>query len=338
MFRLIKKTFLTVLFVLLFAGFGFPLAGNIFAAPTDLSVRLEKPKSPTNQNNFNLVFVALDIQGRPVTVKCFKKSPSDGVFVQFGGDIVLDAGGNTGNCSVGSANLNSSGLYDFRVEAAAGSDTATSETYTVDFNIGGPGNPINFSKEKINSCQYKISYKTADDGGKTVKVELYRSENQTFTADSGTLVEFHGVGSNVSDSFTNSIPDCGKSYYYAIRAFDTYGNGSALIGDSSVVNIKSSTGSTTTLASSPVTGAIPVGAGGTGSQGQVLGEETKDEEIKKPDATPSGGVKAEETQEEVTPTPKPEGKILSTKNILIALGILIIAGVSYYFYNRSRKG
>src|SRR3990167_1571684 len=171
----------------------FMFAGAVYAA--NLDVRIEQPKSPTNQNSFPVHFVALDILDRPVTVKCFKKGPSDGGFVQFGSDINLASGGNSGNCDVNSSILTGNGTYEFKVEATAGSDS-DSETTSVVYNTDGPGDPRDYQKNKTNSCEYTIHFKTADDAGKTVKVEVYRSENMSFNTDSGTRVGTVGAGSN----------------------------------------------------------------------------------------------------------------------------------------------
>ena len=97
----------------------FSHSSHIFAAG-NLVVRLNQPKSPTNQNNFPLSFTALDTQDRPVTVKCFKKSPVDSSFSQFDMDKVLSSGGNSGSCAIDGSILKDSGSYEFYVSATAG--------------------------------------------------------------------------------------------------------------------------------------------------------------------------------------------------------------------------
>src|SRR3989344_4849632 len=114
----------------------FLFAGSVYAA--NLDVRIEQPKSPTNQNSFPVHFVALDILSRPVTVKCFKKGPSDGGFVQFGSTINLASGGNSGNCNIDSSILSTGGTYEFKVEGTAGGDT-DSESTSVVYNTDSPG-------------------------------------------------------------------------------------------------------------------------------------------------------------------------------------------------------
>jgi hypothetical protein len=254
----LKKLLLLVLALpLMFAS----IAG---AAAGDVSVDIQTPKSSTKDNSFTINFVALDIQDRAITVKCFKKGPTDGGFSQFGSDIVLTAGGNTDYCDVTNAVVSQQGTYQFYVTATANGDTATSAIVSVDYNTDGPGTPTDYQKHIVTSCQYRIHFKTADDGGKTVKVEVYRSENTSFTADAGTRVATVGVGSNETRDVLNDKADCSKDYYFVVRAFDSAGNGSGIVGD----NETTVTTTTTTTTASPA----PAVAAGTPT-GTVLGEE-----------------------------------------------------------------
>lgn len=255
---MLKKIFTTVGLIIA----GAFLAGAAYADNT-LSVRLAQPKSPTNISDFNLTFVALDINSNPITVQCFKKGPSDGGFSQFGGNITLSNGGNTDNCPVNSSVMSQNGSYQFYVSATDGVNSATSSTVSVDFNTDGPGTPTNYSKNQTDSCTYKISFRTADDNGKTTKVEIYRSDSKSFSADSSTRVGTQGIGSNTDSTFTNVVGDCSKSYYFAVRAFDNSGNGSGLVGDS-----ESQTTTTSTVATSLTTGAIPVANSNVSSGGE----------------------------------------------------------------------
>jgi len=298
------------------------MAGQVYAA-SNLAIRIEQPKSPTNQNNFNLSFVTLDISGRSIVVSCFKKGPSDGSFTQFGSSITVTDGGNSGNCPVNDSILNTSGTYEFYATAIAGSDTITSKTYFVDYsNTGGPGTPTDFSKSKATSCQYEIKYKTADDNGITVKVELYRSEDKSFNADSNTRIASHGIGSNATDTFTDNIPDCNKTYYYAIRAFDKFENGSVLAGDTSTTIVNPTTVTQETA------GAISVDQ----TEGQVSEALTP---------IPTGSQSAEENGEvkgtKEGPTASFLSSIFSWRNILIVIAIIIVSGIAYYIIQSSGK-
>lgn len=301
------------------------LTNQVLAA--NLSVRLEQPKSPTNQNTFGINFVALDIQNRAITVECFKKGPGDSAFTQFGADINLIAGGNTGNCGVTSSIVSAEGTYQFYVTATAGAEPVDSSIISVDYKTSGPGTPTNYSKEKVSDCDYKIKFRTADDGGKTVKVDIYRSENLSFGADVGNRVAIIAIGSNQDGSFDNFVPDCSKSYYYAIRAFDNVGNGSGVVGDSVTKTV------TTNVVITPTPGgetaAIP--AGGTalaGSEGQILGGGATGTEEAKPEA----GEEAKTEEDKVLGTgAKP------TNFLLIGLGVVLLGLIAFWLYRRLTK-
>ncbi|MDD4027391.1 MAG: hypothetical protein PHO75_04380, partial [Candidatus Shapirobacteria bacterium] len=250
----IKKStfkFATLLFLTIFSLF---FVGGVKAIDIDsLSVRLEQPKSPTNINDLKLTFVALDLDNKAITVKCFKKGPSDSGYSQFGADIPLDAPGDTSRCKTNSSILNTEGPYLFYVTA----NGEESNIVSLDYKTSGPGTPSDYRKEWLNGgCDYKIHFKTADDGGKTVKVELYRADITDFILDSGSRVASVSIGSNQESTITNTVPDCSKSYYYVLRAFDDAGNGSGTIGDTVTITKTSTTvGTTTTSGAIPVTNA-----------------------------------------------------------------------------------
>ncbi len=301
---------------------------------SELSVRLSEPKTPTKNADFKLVFTVLDLteSGSPITAKCFyKKNLGDG-WTQFDTDKAVTAGGNTESCQVNSGIINVSGqTYYFKATATNGSasdDTELQGLVSVTFDNRDPGTPTNYSKNKISSCQYKISFKTADDG-MTTRVEIYRSESTTMALDGSTRVGDVTVGPNTESSYTESVPDCNKTYYYVIRAFNVAGNGSGPIGDS--VTITSSTTGTTL---GEVSGAIPVTnvtlPGGAGGSGQVLGEEK--------DASASPTQKPEEVDVMgASDTASKVGSFVS-KNKYYILGILaVIIAVSVYVFIKKKK-
>ena len=317
MFKILSKLLLSAVFVLLF----------IAKADAAVSVRLDQPKSPTNQNNFKMTFVTLDTESDPITVKCFKKGPSEAGFSQFGGDVAVAAGGNAGSCGSVSSFVSTEGTYQFYTEATGGSDTATSNTVSVEYKTTGPEVPTNFSKEKISSCVYRIKFKAADDGGKTVQVKLYRTDSVSNEASQADSIS---IGSNIEGQFENTIPDCGKEYFYAVRAFDSAGNSSGLVGDEIAIVTTSTTTTAVQAAGTTGTtgGAVPVGAG----QGQVLGEETKKEVLG--EATPSG-----ESQEEKKGAEKPEEKagLFSARDVLSGVAIIVFLLIIYLWYKKSRQ-
>lgn len=321
--KLIKSLLLSFFAVLLFAGSSY--------AANSTSIRLEQPKAQTNNSTFNITFVALDTNSsQPVSVQCYKKGPSDGSFVSFGSVINLSNGGNTSNCSVNSGVINQgNGTYTFEAVVTQGSTTPTSNTVSVDYNDTTPGIPTGYNKEKIDSCTYKISFKSADDSGKTVRIELYRSADASFNADAGHKVNSVNIGSNTDGSMTDNIsPNCSTSYYYAIRAFDAYGNGSGVTGDQNIT--------TTNPTTTQQQGAIPVGSGGTGANGSSVGGANGG----------TGAVLGTESAKETPAVTKTEASqnpvanginwIANHKKIDLLI-LVIVAGIAFYLYRRNRK-
>lgn len=301
--KIISLLILPVLFLI--------LAGSANAAT---SIRLQQPASPTNNGSFNITFVALDTDNNPVTVQCYQ----DGV--AFGSPITLSNGGNTDVCQV---NLSSNGTYSFYAVA----NSTTSNTVSVDYNTSTPGAPVNYSKDNLDGCNYKISFRTAPDGGKTVKVVLYRSPNSNFDVNAGSQVDSQNIGSDTDGSFNNNVPDCTKTYYFAIRAFDAYGNGSGVVGDSTTI-----TSTTTTIVNPTITGgqgAIPV------SGGEVLGGAA---------GQPTKEVLGTQSAKPKVTTPTKTNPLLNAltwplghKKISLLVLIIILAPIAYYLYRRFGK-
>ncbi|KKT98725.1 MAG: hypothetical protein UW99_C0020G0003 [Candidatus Collierbacteria bacterium GW2011_GWC2_45_15] len=305
----LKLFLLTVLSV-----FGLLLPANSFAAGP-LTVRLGQPKSPTNQNSIKLTFVAREIGGTSnITVSCYKKSPSDGGYVKFDVDKILIPGGNTDYCNVDGNILNTAGIYTFKVIA----DGLESNIVSVDYNNTYPSTPVSYSKEKINDCDYKIKFKTADDG-RTVKVELYRSDTKTISLDSGGRVATQNIGPNTEGSFTNSVPTCGKEYFYVIRAVDSSDNVSGTTGDSNTVTTASTTTPTVTTQ-----GALLAGETSQVTEGTPTGEAT---------ITPTDGTETTSTE---SGTPGVLGTQTSKWGNLKWLSIPLII-VAVFFFLKSKK-
>lgn len=197
---------------------------------TDLSIRLSQPKTPTNQKNLDLSFVAMDLTNQPITVTCYGKKPSDGGFSQLGSSISLINGGTSARCPNTESLIQDNGTYQFKAVATNGIETVESLVISIEYKTDSAGTPINYSNEKTGSCEYRLRFKTADDS-KTATVEIYRSDLDSFTADEGSRIATIDVGPNSDREYTDVIPDCGKTYYYALRAFTSSGNGSTLVGD-----------------------------------------------------------------------------------------------------------
>lgn len=310
----------------------FVLAGTVYAAVPVLSIRLQQPKTPTNISDLKIAVVTLDRseEERNITVKCYKKGPSDGDFDQFGSDMVLIPGGNSVTCDTNSSIMNTNGTYEFYAKALAGGDEANSPIVSVEYNTSGPGTPVNYGKTRVNVCDYKISFRTADDAGKTVKVEVYRSENTSFDLNNGSRVDTIMIGSSTDGQSITTPPECSKEYYFAVRAFDSYGNGSGAVGDSV---IKTTTTTTTTSSTTGGTSGVSGTSGGalaSGSSGNVLGRQTDVNEGSdsaegevKGDATPSATPTADVVESEEKPS--------YGKTIAIVAGIIVFVILAYLF-------
>jgi len=253
--KISKKTMLTILLTLL----SFGLLVNPIKAVDNLVVRIEEPSSPTNFKEVDLKFVTLDISGGSITAKCFKKGPNDSAFSQFGADIILTAGGNSSSCALSSV-INDTGSYQFYVIA----NSIASNTVNLDYKNSTPDTPYDYRKEKINNCDYNIHFKTGNDSGKTVKVEVYRADITNFILDDGSKIASINIGSDQEYDLANSVPNCDKEYYYVLRAFDDAGNGSGTVGDRVTVKTvfdtttTNTTSNTTSNTIGSVSGAIPL--------------------------------------------------------------------------------
>jgi hypothetical protein len=256
--------------------------------------------------------VALEIGGTSnIAVGCYKKSPTDSDYVKFE-DLTLIPGGNTAYCNVTGSIINTNGTYNFLVKA----NGIDSNIVSVDFNTSGPSTPEAYNKRKINDCDYEIKFKTANDG-KTVKVELFRSGDYNISVNSSGRVATQFIAPNTEGQFINSVPVCGKEYYYVLRAVDNYGNASGTTGDSFT---KTTTSTTTTGSTTQQALAV-----GTGSQ-------------------VAGGVS--DTELTVTPTTEvpsadantPEVLGTETSKINYAKWIsLVLIGLAIFFFLNSRK-
>lgn len=296
-----------------------------------LSVRVEAPKSPTNQKNFKLGFVALDINNHAISVVCEKKGPSDGSFTQFDSTKNLPAGGTSGDCQVTDTQISPIGTYEFRAVATSASGVQVSNIVSVDYDDSRPGKPENYSKEQIAECTYKITFKTANDS-KTTKVEVYRSENTNFDLNNSTKIGEVALGPNQNGEFTNTAPDCSKTYYYALRAFDSAANTSEPVGDVTAGTINTSTTSQAT----PF-GPIAVNPAGGQSAGQILGE--SDEASASSQSAVNQDTQSENEEQGVVQgivDTVSKKLVAANTKIALAIGAVVVAALIYWWY-RSRR-
>ena len=241
---------------------------KVFAA--DPVVRLSQPQSPAS-SEFNLVFVAMDIEDRKMTAQCWIQKPGAS-FESFGSSITIDSGksGDSRICPVTESDLTSEGEYKFLVKVTPeGGSEISSNIVTVAYDGTGPDKPKYIEKEKINKCVNKITLKTADDG-ETSLVRVYADDDKEIDIDDSHKIETESIGPNKKFEFEHlmSGDDCGKTWYYAVVAFDDAGNASKPRSEVLTTTV------TTTEEKEEETGAIPVegGAGIAGVGGEVAGE------------------------------------------------------------------
>jgi len=274
------------LFILALLGlgiFGFSETARAATIADDhLSVQIETPDSPQFSSDFQIGFVALNIDAiNQVLVKCFRDAEAT-PFNTF----TLATGGSSGNCNVADSGITADGNYNFYVTAEAISGQVNqTDPVSVDVDVSAPGTPLNYDRS---GCT--VNFTTANDG-ETSAVELYRSTSLNFTADASTFVASINIAPNTAGSIVDPNANCGGDFFYAIRAIDAFGNGSGFVGDENI-NVDHVTRTrTTTRTIHPVvqaTGAIPVAGGGavageqTGQeqgQGQVEGESNQQGQI-----------------------------------------------------------
>lgn len=232
-----KKRFVRV-FVIGFAlAIFFAVGSKAHAAES--YVRVEDPDSQVS-DEFDITFVALDTQNRTIEAKCFVKKPSSGSFVQFDSTKNLQAGGDSENCRVSDSVLTQDGEYEFRVDATpSGGSTTSSQIVKTSYDSEGPDKPKYLEKTKSGSCKFELDFKTADDD-ETYYVEIYRGGDNKFDADSGSKIAKIFVGPDEKKEYDDDLygSDCGKTFYYAIRAFDDAGNGSDVVAEDDTIIVK----------------------------------------------------------------------------------------------------
>lgn len=208
---------------------------NTYAA-TDLAVRVEQPKTPYNKQEMKLGFVALDVEGREVTATCMVNKPgAPDDFTTFGSPIVLPLGGGNGDCNLDATVLSAQGVYEFKVVASVTGDSAESTVVSMELDTTGPDTVKNYEKTK-GVCTYTLSFTVANDA-QSSKVQIFRSTERTFVADSSSIVTTINVTPNEEVEYTDTVPNCDLTYYYAVRAVDSADNSSDFVADTVVTVI-----------------------------------------------------------------------------------------------------
>ncbi|MGI5897539.1 MAG: choice-of-anchor K domain-containing protein [Candidatus Dojkabacteria bacterium] len=288
-----------------------------------LDVKIEQPKTPTNISKFEIGFVAMSTSPEAVKVECFE----EGKPTPF-----QTVNASTGNCLV---DVKASGTYKYYVKATVGGEEKDSDTVEVTVNLEKPQAVLDYSK-----TGNTLSFKTANDGI-TKHVQIFRSEKVSFTANASTLVHSMTVLPNTTYTWTDGSAESGKTYYYALRAVDAYGNLSPIISDNEVITVVEKAGTTTTQ-TGQVAGAISMTTSGTTAKDttgledaevkgdtDTTGEETENTDVEKSDA---------ETQESEDTAEEESKKVSIFKKYwyLWIAGLLVLVGGIYKYVKRER--
>lgn len=270
-----QKNRSATLTVALLVGLGLMMAPS---AQAMTAVRIEQPyntstqlnqNASTNQRDMRVDFVVMNTAGLSVTAQCQQNKDGNG-WSDITTQYVVKAGGNSGYCEA--KNLGNQSNYDFRVRVTGDGADQYSATVRVGLDTNRPGTPINYGKFKGNDCEDVIKFRTADDN-RTVRVDVYRSDNaEKFTANKDSRASQIPIGPKTDYTLTTSKPDCQKTYFYAVRAFDVNGNGSGLVGDENLTKVVVEGESE--QAQTPTVGAVPVSNASGGSTTNLLTDQS----------------------------------------------------------------
>lgn len=272
-------------------GYAFIFSGNVLAAET--MVRMEEPAAKAN-GPFEISYVVQDTQNRTVEVSCLVKKPGSVWLVGFENHS-LQAGGDSGICSVDNSVLTDEGDYEFAVRAEPNGGTAVETSpVSVSYDGEGPERPKYIEKDKDGNCRFEIEIKTHGDG-ETSYIEVYADDDTNIEANAGSRIKTVTVGPDEKVEFDHDLfgSDCGKTFYYAVRAFDDHDNPSDLRAEE-VTKTKTVTVTTTEETEEETIEAIAVG------EGTILGDqdqEAGDEETGEGQESEDGDILGEEDED-----------------------------------------
>lgn len=290
------------------------LAGLVLLAKPAMAisptVSIQDLPSYIRTDNFNLSCSAL---GGSSAQFSFKKE--GGSYQNFGAAIDLNS--NPCRIQVNSNQINDQTKYYFKVTLDGGVSDETSTIY----DFAGPSPVTGYKKDDGGNNTLVIHWKNPESED-LAEVIIYRGETVDFTADSNHEIATVIGNPNSEMTYSVSIPDTTKTYYYSLRAVDKAGNSSSLVGDGS-----SSTTSTviTQDPSKNVSGAVTILPKEGGSKGQVLGEDEESiETVSTLEPDNSLDTKLSE-------------KLPSNKFFYLGLVLIFLAVVLYRYFRKAKK-
>lgn len=253
-----------------------------------------------NTHNFNVEYNAFSLQANSFTAQLKVLAPGSEGYLPCGSTQDTSADPNDVNGGAGSINVAacvpSDGDYSFEVvitrDGTGGSDVQTVGPTSTHVDATAPGAPIYHGKTQAGNS-YTLSFNAPSDSD-VASVQIFASTSKTYTANATTRVGSVTVSPNGAYSFSYTAPDS-ATRYFSLQAFDTAGNGSAIVGDPGTVitpvrfiNQLGGSGSGGTASTAAATTGQVAGASTTngqvnatgqsktnqGNNGKVLGSET----------------------------------------------------------------
>jgi len=328
-FKKFKYALLSALIAISFVTLITP--NTVLAADSDIQVKIMKPETPTNKKSFNVGFVVLDLSNNPVTVECFKDAEVE--------PFETHTPANAGNCAV---TIAASGTYTFYVKATSASGTKKTAPVTVEVNLDKPSPVIDYSK-----AGNVLKFKTANDG-KTVKVEIHRSEKSSYTANASTKIHEMVVAPNTEYTWTDATAEPGKTYYYALRSLDAFGNVSPIVSDEKVVTVLAKEGTTQTTQGQTLTTALEVqgeeSVAGVTSESEAEVDSSVKGDMDVADTSNESKTNEQESNEDTTESKEEEtsdaeesSSSYANKWYLWVGGLLIVAVVGYLYARKHQQ-
>jgi hypothetical protein len=245
-----------------------------------------------------------------------------------------------GNCL---AKVDESGIYKYYVVASTVSGMEKkSDSVEVTVNLYKPQSIVNYSK-----TGNTLNFITANDG-LTTKVQIFRSEDVSFTANAGTLVHTMNVVPNAEYTWTDSSAESGKVYYYALRAVDDLGNVSPIVSDEKVVTVLAKEGTTQTTQGQTLTTALEVqgeeSVAGVTSESEAEVDSSVKGDMDVADTSNESKTNEQESNEDTTESKEEEtsdaeesSSSYANKWYLWVGGLLIVAVVGYLYARKHQQ-
>ncbi|MDD3679533.1 MAG: hypothetical protein PHX72_01615 [Candidatus Shapirobacteria bacterium] len=303
----------------------------ILTGPVMAAAQLKLTLSPVHEyqksTDFRLYYAYLETEGNQATVNLYvqkeggtwrqtkdrNKTQVSGYFQIEGADI-----------------YDGDGKYNFYAQGKTASLTENSVTVSVIIDRKSPEKVTDYKKERVGETAYRLSWTNPDDDD-FYRVFIYRSQDKSFTADSGTKVGEAGGTPGEKMTWENSSLEKNTTYYYALRVIDRAGNSSSLVTDAPGEVIEGEV----TDVGEEIVGAIAE------SETVLL---TEEERLAQESITSEEGEQEEGTlSDEGLATTGQEGEVMGEKDnqvarnrllIIVPLVIVVVAAAFFFFRKR----